>query len=232
MPSDQPSVLLVEDEPAQREVLAYNLEADGFAVMQAGNGEEALILVQEAAPDLILLDWMLPGMSGLNYARKLAQDKTTREIPVIMLTARGEEEDKVRSLESGVDDYVTKPFSPRELLARIRAVLRRVAPHEGDEQIEVEGLSLDPVSHRVTARDKVVRLGAKELRLLHFFMTHPDRVYSRGQLLDRVWGMNAFVEERTVDVYVLRLRKALETYGYDQLVQTVRGVGYRFSSQV
>jgi two-component system phosphate regulon response regulator PhoB len=227
-----PLICVVEDDPAVREMLRFLLDKEGWQVCEAVDTIEADKCLLDCQPNLILLDWMLPGMSGLNYARKLAQDKTTREIPVIMLTARGEEEDKVRSLESGVDDYVTKPFSPRELLARIRAVLRRVAPHEGDEQIEVEGLSLDPVSHRVTARDKVVRLGAKELRLLHFFMTHPDRVYSRGQLLDRVWGMNAFVEERTVDVYVLRLRKALETYGYDQLVQTVRGVGYRFSSQV
>lgn len=227
-----PLICVIEDDPAVREMLRFLLDKEGWQVCEAVDTTEADSCFLQYQPNLILLDWMLPGMSGLEYARKLAQDKRLREIPVIMLTARGEEEDKVRSLESGVDDYVTKPFSPRELLARIRAVLRRVAPHEGDERIEVDGLSLDPVSHRVTARDNVVGLGSKELRLLHFFMTHPDRVYTRGQLLDRVWGMNAFVEERTVDVYVLRLRKALETHGYDKLVQTVRGVGYRFSSQV
>ncbi|MGD2112832.1 MAG: phosphate regulon transcriptional regulator PhoB [Gammaproteobacteria bacterium] len=227
-----PLICVIEDDPAVREMLRFLLVKEGWQVCEAVDTVEADKHLLQRQPNLILLDWMLPGMSGLEYARKLAQDQATREIPVIMLTARGEEEDKVRSLESGVDDYVTKPFSPRELLARIRAVLRRVAPHEGDERIEVDGLSLDPVSHRVTANDSVVGLGAKELRLLHFFMTHPDRVYTRGQLLDRVWGMNAFVEERTVDVYVLRLRKALEKHGYDQLVQTVRGVGYRFSSQV
>ena len=227
-----PLICIVEDDSAVREMLRFLFDKEGWQVCEAADTVEADTCLQQYQPSLILLDWMLPGMSGVDYARKLAADQTTREIPVIMLTARGEEDDRVSGLESGVDDYVTKPFSPRELLARIRMVLRRVSPHDGDERIEVKGLSLDPVSHRVTANNEVVGLGAKELRLLHFLMTHPDRVYSRGQLLDRVWGMNAFVEERTVDVYVRRLRKALQKHGCDQLVQTVRGVGYRFSSTV
>jgi two-component system phosphate regulon response regulator PhoB len=226
-----PLICVVEDDSAVREMLRFLLDKEGWRVIEAVDTEEADKCLQEQQPSLIVLDWMLPGMSGLEYARKLSRDKITRDIPVIMLTARGEEEDRVRGLESGIDDYVTKPFSPRELLARIRVVLRRVAPHEGDEQIEVDGLSLDPVSHRVTANNEIVALGSKELRLLHFFMSHPDRVYTRSQLLDRVWGMNSFVEERTVDVYVRRLRKALERHDCDRLVQTVRGVGYRFSSQ-
>jgi two-component system phosphate regulon response regulator PhoB len=213
-------------------MLRFLLDKEGWRVCEAGDTREADDCLQQHQPSLIVLDWMLPGISGLDYARRLARDQSTRDIPVIMLTARGEEEDRVRGLESGVDDYVTKPFSPRELLARIRVVLRRVAPHDGDERIEVDGLRLDPASHRVTANDEPVTLGSKELRLLHFLMAHPDRVYTRSQLLDRVWGMNAFVEERTVDVYVRRLRKALEKHGCDKLVQTVRGVGYRFSSQL
>ncbi|MGB5306593.1 MAG: phosphate regulon transcriptional regulator PhoB [Gammaproteobacteria bacterium] len=227
-----PTICVVEDDSAVREMLRFLLKKEGWHVCEAVDADEADKCVMQQRPNLILLDWMLPGISGLDYARKLAREKTTRDIPVIMLTARGEEEDRVRGLESGVDDYVTKPFSPRELLARMRAVLRRVAPQDGDERIEVEGLSLDPGSHRLTANNVVVKLGVKELRLLHFLMTHPDRVYTRNQLLDRVWGMNAFVEDRTIDVYVRRLRKALEKHGCDRLVQTVRGVGYRFSSQV
>lgn len=226
-----PLICIVEDDSAVREMLRFLLEKEGWQTCEAIDTVEADRCLEQRQPGLILLDWMLPGMSGLEYARKLARDQTMREIPVIMLTARGEEEDRVRGLESGIDDYVTKPFSPRELLARIRAVLRRVAPHDSDEQIEVEGLSLDPVSHRVTAAGEVLALGAKEFRLLHFFMTHPDHVYTRDQLLDRVWGVNAFIEERTVDVYVRRLRKALEKQGCDKLVQTVRSAGYRFSSR-
>jgi len=227
-----PLICVVEDDTAVREMLRFLLDKEGWQVCEAVDTEQADSCLLEHQPSLIVLDWMLPGTSGLEYARKLSRDKRTRDIPVIMLTARGEEEDRVRGLESGVDDYVTKPFSPRELLARIRVVLRRVSPHDGDERIEIEGLSLDPVSHRVTANDDTVTLGSKELRLLHFFMSHPERVYTRSLLLDRVWGMNTFVEERTVDVYVRRLRKALEKHGCDRLVQTVRGVGYRFSSQV
>ena len=227
-----PCICVVEDDPAVREMLRFLLLKDGWQVCEAVDSVEADRCLTQHHPTLIMLDWMLPGMSGVEYARKLARDEATREIPVIMLTARGEEEDRVRGLESGVDDYVTKPFSPRELLARIRAVLRRVAPHDGNERIEIDGLSLDPGSHRVIANNEAIALGAKELRLLHFLMTHTDRVYTRSQLLDRVWGMNAFVEERTVDVYVRRLRKALERHKCDQLIQTVRGVGYRFSSQV
>ena len=227
-----PVICVVEDDSAVREMLRFLLDKEGWQVCEAVDADEADKCMMQQQPSLILLDWMLPGMSGLDYARKLARDQAVREIPVIMLTARGEEEDRVRGLESGVDDYVTKPFSPRELLARIRAVLRRVAPHDSDERIEIEGLNLDPASHRLTANDEVVSLGAKELRLLHFLMTHPDRVYTRCQLLDRVWGMNAFVEERTIDVYVRRLRKALEKHSCDRMVQTVRGVGYRFSPSV
>ncbi|MDD3449689.1 MAG: phosphate regulon transcriptional regulator PhoB, partial [Gammaproteobacteria bacterium] len=183
------------------------------------------------APDLLLLDWMLPGASGVELARGLKRDPLTREIPIIMLTARGEEDDKVRGLESGADDYVTKPFSTRELLARIRTVLRRAAPHAGEEVVQVDILTLDPGSHRVSAGDAAVELGPTEFRLLHFFMTHPERVYSRSQLLDRVWGTNVYIEERTVDVHIRRLRKALEPTGCDALLQTVRGAGYRLSAR-
>jgi two-component system phosphate regulon response regulator PhoB len=185
--------------------------------------------ISEELPDLILLDWMLPGISGIDLARRLKRDDYTKDVPIIMLTARGEEDDKIGGLEAGADDYVTKPFSPRELVARIRAVLRRASPEEGDQPLVAEGLTLDPASHRVSAGEKAVDMGPTEFRLLNFFMSHPDRVYSRSQLLDRVWGRNAYVEERTVDVHILRLRKALGPYGYDRFVQTVRGAGYRFS---
>ncbi|MGC8730944.1 MAG: phosphate regulon transcriptional regulator PhoB, partial [Halothiobacillaceae bacterium] len=183
-------------------------------------------------PDLILLDWMLPGASGLELARRLKKDELTRDVPIIMLTARGEEEDKVTGLEAGADDYITKPFSPRELLARIKAVLRRATPEGESTVIRIDGLELDTGGHRVTAQGQSLEMGPTEFRLLEFFMTHPERVYSRGQLLDRVWGRNSFVEERTVDVHILRLRKALAPSGHDAMIQTVRGAGYRFSSRV
>jgi two-component system phosphate regulon response regulator PhoB len=188
-------------------------------------------LVADRIPDLFILDWMLPDVSGVEYARALKRDEATREVPIIMLTARGEEDDKVRGFEAGIDDYLTKPFSPRELLARITAVLRRASPGGGAETVEVHGLTLDLAGHRVTANGTTVPLGPTEYRLLSFFMTHPERVYSRGQLLDRVWGGNVYIEERTVDVHIRRLRAALEPSGHDALVQTVRGAGYRFSAQ-
>jgi len=225
------TVLVVEDEPAIQELIAFNLKQAGHIVMAAPSAEQAQHLIKETLPDLILLDWMLPGMSGIDFARKLKGDGYTKGIPVIMLTARGEEQDKVKGLETGADDYVTKPFSPRELNARIKAVLRRRAPQMTDELVDVAGLALDPVTHRVTGNGAPVELGPTEFRLLHFLMTHPERVHSRAQLLDRVWGNQVFVEERTVDVHIRRLRKALEPTQHDALVQTVRGAGYRLSQR-
>ena len=189
-------------------------------------------LVNETLPDVVLLDWMLPGMSGIQYARRLRSDERTRDLPIIMLTARSEEHDKVSGLEAGADDYLTKPFSPRELQARIKAVLRRRAPQMTEDCVDVEGLRIDPVTHRVTGGGKPIELGPTEFRLLHFFMTHAERVHSRAQLLDQVWGDHVFVEERTVDVHIRRLRASLEATGHDRLIQTVRGTGYRFSAQV
>ncbi|MHB9118061.1 MAG: phosphate regulon transcriptional regulator PhoB [Burkholderiales bacterium] len=224
-------ILIVEDEPAIQELLALNLTQGGHAVSRAGTAEAARMVMRDTLPDLILLDWMLPGVSGLEFARKLKSDTATRDIPIIMLTARGEEEDKVRGLETGADDYITKPFSPREMLARIKAVLRRRAPQTTEDVVEWGGLRLDPASHRVSADNNALELGPTEFRLLHFLMTHPERVYSRTQLLDQVWGSQVFVEDRTVDVHIRRLRSALEKTGHDRLIQTVRGAGYRFSTQ-
>ncbi|MEW6314443.1 MAG: phosphate regulon transcriptional regulator PhoB [Pseudomonadota bacterium] len=224
------TILVVEDEPAIQELIAYNLSGAGHAVLRANNAEQGLALIRAALPDLILLDWMLPGISGIEMARRLKADKRTRDIPLIMLTARVEEQDKLAGLDIGADDYITKPFSPRELNARIKAVLRRRAPQVAGEAVEVGGLQLDPNSHRINANGLSVELGPTEFRLLHFFMTHPERVYTRTQLLDQVWGDHVFVEERTVDVHIRRLRKALETGGHDALIQTVRGTGYRFSA--
>ena len=223
-------LLLVEDEPAIREMLGYSLQRAGFDVVAAEDVAAARRLIADRLPDLIVLDWMLPDVSGIEYARALKRDDATREVPIIMLTARVEEDDKVRGLDAGADDYMTKPFSPRELVARIGAVLRRTAPGGADERVAAGGLSLDLAGHRVTADDEPVALGPTEYRLLSFFMTHAERVYSRGQLLDRVWGNNVYVEERTVDVHIRRLRKALEPFGKDALIQTVRGAGYRFST--
>jgi two-component system, OmpR family, phosphate regulon response regulator PhoB len=225
-------ILVVEDEQAIREVIAFALRRDGFSVREAGNCHEARIQLTDERPDLVLVDWMLPDMSGLELTRLLKRDPDTRDIPIIMLTARAEEEDKVRGLEGGADDYVAKPFSARELLARIKAVMRRGKPDDEDELLRVGELVLNAASHRVTVGDAVVSLGPTEYRLLKFFMAHRDRVYSRAQLLDRVWGGNVYVEERTVDVHIRRLRKALEPSGCDRLIQTVRGAGYRFSEQV
>ncbi len=222
-------ILIVEDEPAIQELLAFNVAQAGFQALRAGDADSAWQQIRSSAPNLILLDWMLPNTSGVILAKQLRSDAATRDIPIIMLTARGEERDKVLGLESGADDYITKPFSPRELMARIRAVLRRHAPRMPDEVVAAGGLELSPAAHRVTAGDTTIELGPTEFRLLHFFMTHAERVYGRTQLLDQVWGTQVFVEERTVDVHIRRLRAALEPAGMDGLVQTVRGSGYRFS---
>ncbi|MCE1185842.1 MAG: phosphate regulon transcriptional regulator PhoB [Rhodocyclales bacterium] len=225
------TILLVEDEPAIQELIAANLMRAGHHVVRASDAETAQRIVRDALPDLVLLDWMLPGMSGVEFARRLRAEERPRSIPLIMLTARGEEQDKVLGLESGADDYITKPFSPRELMARIKAVLRRRAPETTEDPVDLGGLRLDPATHRLTADASPVNLGPTEFRLLHFLMTHPERVHSRAQLLDQVWGDHVFVEERTVDVHIRRLRSALEPTGHDGLVQTVRGSGYRFSTQ-
>jgi two-component system phosphate regulon response regulator PhoB len=224
------TILVVEDEPAIQELIAYNLKQAGHQPLRADNAEQALNLVANALPDLVLLDWMLPGLSGIEFARRLRADKRTRAIPIIMLTARSDEQDKLQGLETGADDYITKPFSPRELNARIKAVLRRRAPEMTDDMVQLGGLKLDPASHRITGNGEPVELGPTEFRLLHFLMTHAERVHSRTQLLDQVWGDHVFVEERTVDVHIRRLRKALEPTELDGLVQTVRGTGYRFSA--
>jgi len=224
-------VLVVEDEAPIREMLCLLLEGEGFSAVEATCYDSANQAISEPFPELILLDWMIPGGSGPQLAKQLKQDEYTRQIPIIMLTARGEEEDKIRGLEVGADDYVTKPFSPKELMARIRAVLRRVNPTASDDVVEVLGLRLDPASHRVVAQGDALEMGPTEFRLLHFFMTHPERVYSREQLLDSVWGTNVYVDDRTVDVHIRRLRKALSLHQHDTLIQTVRGAGYRFSVQ-
>jgi two-component system, OmpR family, phosphate regulon response regulator PhoB len=224
-------ILVVEDEPAIQTLIAVNLKRAGHEVLAALDAESAQRHINAALPDLILLDWMLPGMSGLELARRLRGDARTRNVPIIMLTARGDERDKVQGLETGADDYITKPFSPRELLARIQAVLRRRAPEATEDAVEIGGLRVDPVSHRVLANGQAVNIGPTEFRLLHFLMTHPERVHSRSQLLDQVWGDHVFVEERTVDVHVRRLRAALEPTGLECLIQTVRGSGYRLSAE-
>jgi two-component system, OmpR family, phosphate regulon response regulator PhoB len=225
-------ILIVEDERPIREMIAFGLKRAGFDVREAEDCRTARAALADRRPDLVLLDWMLPDMSGLELARALKRDRETRELPIILLTARAEETDKVAGLDGGADDYVTKPFSPRELLARINAVLRRAAPNGGEERIEFEGLALDQASHRVLVGERTVPLGPTEYRMLEFFMTHPERVYTRDQLLDRIWGGNVYVEERTIDVHIRRLRKALEEFGYDRFIQTVRGAGYRFSARM
>lgn len=224
------NILLVEDEPAIQELIAVNLLRAGHQVLRAADAETALRLVREALPDLVLVDWMLPGLSGIELAKRIKSDKRTKTVPIIMLTARAAEEDKLTGLETGADDYITKPFSPRELNARVKAVLRRRAPQMTDDLVEIDGLRLDPASHRITGSGQPIELGPTEFRLLHFLMTHTERVHSRTQLLDQVWGDHVFVEERTVDVHIRRLRKALEPSGHDRLIQTVRGSGYRFSA--
>jgi two-component system phosphate regulon response regulator PhoB len=224
-------ILIVEDEKPIRDMIAFGLRRAGFTVSEAEDCSEARSRIADSRPDLLLVDWMLPDQSGLELTRSIKRNKETQDLPVILLTARAEEQDKVAGLEGGADDYVTKPFSPRELLARIQAVLRRTSPTASGEAIEAGALKLDPVSHRVIAGEQTVSLGPTEYRLLQFFMEHPERVYARSQLLDRVWGGNVYVEERTVDVHIRRLRKALEPFACDSLVQTVRGSGYRFSTR-
>ena len=230
----QKRILIVDDEPAIRDMVAYALRKGDFDPVLAGDAREAQAAISERVPDLILLDWMLPGTSGLELARRWRREALTRDIPIIMLTARGEENDRVGGLEAGVDDYVVKPFSARELLARIRAVLRRSREDDEDGSVQVGGLRIDGAAHRVFADGSAgptpVHIGPTEYRLLHFFMTHPERVYSRSQLLDHVWGGSVYVEERTVDVHIRRLRKTLEPHRLDPMVQTVRGSGYRFSA--
>ena len=221
------SVLIVEDELEIREMLCFALSRNGFDVHEAGSAEQALEQLEGPLPALLIIDWMLPGMSGIDLARRLRNDEHTAGLPMIMLTARGEEADKLKSFDSGVDDYVTKPFSPRELIARMRALLRRAGSPD-DGILRAGDLELDLNSHKLLVRDKPVRIGPTDFRLLELFMSNPDRAFSRSQLLDRVWGRSIYVEERTVDVHVLRLRKTLKPHGFDRLIHTVRGVGYRF----
>jgi two-component system, OmpR family, phosphate regulon response regulator PhoB len=221
------TVLLIEDEPEIRDMLSFTLGRAGFQVWESGSAEEALSRLEGVLPSLLIVDWMLPGMSGVEFARRVRRDEHTGHIPIIMLTAKGEEVDKLKSFESGVDDYVTKPFSPRELIARVKALLRRSgAPESGI--IEHGSVRLDLSAHELTVGGKPVRLGPTEFRLLEHFMTNPNRAFDRSQLLDRVWGRSVYVEERTVDVHILRLRKALAPFGQQHLVQTVRGIGYRY----
>jgi two-component system, OmpR family, phosphate regulon response regulator PhoB len=226
------TILIVDDESAIRDMLRVALEMAEYHVLEAGNAQEAHGLIIDKKPDLILLDWMMPGTSGVELARRLKRDEVTSDIPIIMLTAKGEEDNKIQGLEVGADDYITKPFSPRELVARLKAVLRRADPKVSGTPIKVQGLCLDPASHRVTIHDQSVDMGPTEYRLLEFFLTHQERAYTRGQLLDHVWGGNVYVEERTVDVHIRRLRKALSVDSHEDLVQTVRGTGYRFSTKI
>jgi len=226
-----PIVLVVEDEPAIQELISITLTRNGHTVRRSANAREAIESVAESLPDLVLLDWMLPDGTGPSLARKLRSEARTREVPIIMLTARADEADKVQGLESGVDDYVTKPFSPRELEARIQAVLRRRVPHVSREAVDVEGLVLNPATRTVTGGRRTLKMGPTEFELLHFFMTHTDRVYTRTQILDQVWGDHVFLEDRTVDVHIRRLREALAPSGHERLVETVRGAGYRFLSK-
>ncbi|NOU23195.1 MAG: phosphate regulon transcriptional regulator PhoB [Methyloglobulus sp.] len=223
------NILIVEDEPAIRGMLMIVLEQAGFTPTAAAEVDSAQKILADSSPDLILLDWMLPGISGVEWARRLKKDPSHRDLPIILLTARGEEEDKVRGLEIGADDYLTKPFSPRELIARIRAVLRRSGKLQGSSQITVGDLILDTEQHRLTIGEKQLDVSPTEFRLMQFFMTYPDKVFSRTQLLDQVWGRSVYIEERTVDVHIRRLRKILGDFGKEDMVQTVRGFGYRFS---
>ena len=222
-------ILVVEDEAPIREMVCFVLEQNGYQPIEADDYDAAIARLVEPFPDLVLLDWMIPGGSGIQVIKHMKRDSQLREIPVMMLTARGEEEDRVKGLETGADDYLTKPFSPKELVARVKAILRRISPMAADDLIAMNGLTLDPASHRVTSNENPLEMGPTEFKLLHFFMTHPERVYSREQLLNYVWGENVYVEDRTVDVHIRRLHKALEADGHDKMIQTVRGTGYRFS---
>lgn len=226
------TILIVDDETAIRDMLRTALEMANYRCLEASNAQDAHSLIIDEKPDLILLDWMMPQTSGIELARRLKRDEVTSSIPIIMLTAKGEEDNKVQGLETGADDYITKPFSPRELVARLKAVLRRFDSSKVEEPLLVDGLCLDPVSHRVTINSQPVDIGPTEYRLLEFFLTHQERVYTRAQLLDHVWGGNVYVEERTVDVHIRRLRKALNFDGHERYVQTVRGTGYRFSTKL
>ncbi len=230
MAVNEKTILVVDDEEPIRRMVCMALDLAGYQSMEAADAESAYRTIHDQRPDLVLLDWMMPDVSGVELARRLRREELTRDLPLIMLTARVEEGDRIHGLDAGADDYVTKPFSPRELMARIRAVLRRSTPPGIDEAIEIEGLVLDPVSHRVSAGGNELQLGPTEFRLLQFLISHPERAYTRAQLLDHVWG-NVYVEERTVDVHVRRVRKALEPTAHDWLIQTVRGTGYRFSTQ-
>jgi two-component system phosphate regulon response regulator PhoB len=223
------NILVVEDEAAIQELIALNLQQAGHRALLADDAEQAYAKVQQTLPDLILLDWMLPGISGIELVRRLRANSRTRSIPIILLTARADEQDKLQGLDSGADDYIVKPFSTRELNARIKAVLRRRAPQMTEDRVEFGDLVLDPATHRVSVNDVELVLGPTEFKLLHFFMTHPERVYSRAQILDHVWGDHVFIEERTVDVHIRRLRAVLHRGGYDKRLQTVRGSGYRFA---
>jgi len=226
------TVLIVDDEPDIRAMVATALELSDIAVLQAGDAQEGYAMVVDEKPDLLLLDWMMPGTSGIELARRLKSDDRTDEIPIIMLTAKAEEDNKIQGLDAGADDYVTKPFSPRELVARVKAILRRHKKLAGTDKMHVAWkLKLDPTSHRITIGEQDLEMSPTEYRLLHFFITHPDRVYSREQLLDQVWGSNVYVDERTVDVHIRRLRKVLTVNEHEKLIQTVRGAGYRFSTK-
>ena len=225
------TILIVEDETPIREMARFNLERAGFTILEAGDASSARCAITRHHPDLLIIDWMLPDQSGIELIRSLKHDYQTRAIPIIILTARSEEEDKVYGLDVGADDFVTKPFSPKELVARINAVLRRMLPEQGMEAITVLGLRLEPDAHRVLIDSELLEMLPTEFRLLHFFMTNPDRVFTRDHLLDRVWGNATHVEDRTVDVHIGRLRKALSRHGYDRFIQTVRGAGYRFSTK-
>ncbi|MDX1570948.1 MAG: phosphate regulon transcriptional regulator PhoB [Xanthomonadales bacterium] len=228
----QRRILIVEDEVAIREMVDFALSRAGMECVEAGDVRDAQNQIMRAVPDLILLDWMLPGMSGIDFARRLRKEELTREIPIIMLTAKAQEDDRIRGLETGCDDYLVKPFSTRELIARINAVLRRAAPSGDSEVIDLDGLRVDLAAHRVFADEQPVSLGPTEFRLLSFLASHPERVYTRSQLLDHVWGGDVYVDERTVDVHIRRVRKALEASSYDRYIQTVRGAGYRFSTTI
>ncbi len=224
------TILIVDDEASIRDMVAMALELNGYQCLQAGNAMAAHSIIMDNQPDLILLDWMMPGISGLELSRRLRRENSTRQIPIIMITAKGEEQDKVVGLDTGADDYITKPFSTRELMARIKALLRRTDGDTNQQMIRYDGLMLDQDAHRVSADNHEIKLGPTEYKLLQFFMSHPDRAYSREQLLDLVWGGNVYIDDRTVDVHIRRLRKALADFGYDKYIQTVRGTGYRFSS--
>lgn len=228
----QKRILIVEDEEPIREMVEFALSRSGMQCIEAEDVRQAQNEIVKAIPDLILLDWMLPGMSGIDFARRLRKDDLTKDVPIIMLTARGHEDDRIRGLEIGCDDYLVKPFSTRELVARINAVIRRASPTGDSEVIESAGLKIDLAAHRVFAGSKPLSLGPTEFRLLSFLMSHPERVYSRSQLLDHVWGGDVYVDERTVDVHIRRVRKALEPHDYQKFIQTVRGAGYRFSTTV